>query len=62
MKILKSKTGLADWKLTDLINNNQIPREDILSITSDGDGLTQHFNIFYYEEPKPEEEKKGLWF
>jgi len=61
MKILKSKTGLSDYHLTEFVNDNQIAREDILFITSDHEGFTSSFNIFYYEEPKSKDEKKGFW-
>lgn len=61
MKILKSKCSLSDWQLTEFVKNNQIPREDIFSIVSNGNGSLELFSIFYYEEPKPEEKKKGFW-
>jgi hypothetical protein len=59
MKILKSKIGISDWRLTELVNNNQIAREDIFAIISNGGGSVQQFSIFYYEESKPGDENKS---
>jgi hypothetical protein len=61
MKILKSKSGISDWELTEFVKSNQITKEDILTITSDGAGVVERFTLFYYEEPKPENEKKSFW-
>jgi len=59
MKIFKSKKLLRP-EVAQFINDNQIPREDIFSIVADG-AVIGSFTLFYYEEPKPEEEKKGFW-
>ncbi|NNU33595.1 hypothetical protein HK413_04530 [Mucilaginibacter sp. S1162] len=61
MKILKSKVDSGDWRLTEFINTNNISREDILTIIVSGNGFNQKYTLFYYEEPKPEDEKKGFW-
>ncbi|MDB4926784.1 hypothetical protein [Mucilaginibacter sp.] len=58
MKILKSKSGIGHSRLTEYVIDNQIAREDIFTITLDGQGPLEKFTIFYYAEPKPESEKK----
>ncbi|MES2377503.1 MAG: hypothetical protein V4553_13030 [Bacteroidota bacterium] len=59
MKILKAKKPFDAKMLAKFVNDNQIAREDIFSIVADP--ITAFFTIFYYEEPKPEEDKKGFW-
>lgn len=59
MKILKSLLLNSD-ALSKFVNSNNIAREDIFTIIADGH-IAGLFTIFYYEEPKSEEEKKGFW-
>jgi len=61
MKVLKSKDALNSKTLTAFVKQNQIAREDIFAIVPDGT-MVNIFTLFYYEEPKPEDEKKkGFW-
>jgi hypothetical protein len=60
MKILKSKTPLNAERLSKFVNDNQIAKEDIFAIVPDGT-MINLLTLFYYEEPKPEDEKKGFW-
>ena len=60
MKVLKSKNALHSKTLTVFVKENQISREDLFAIVPDGT-MVNVFTLFYYEEPKPEDEKKGFW-
>ncbi|HWY38120.1 MAG TPA: hypothetical protein VNY73_06145 [Bacteroidia bacterium] len=61
MKVLKSRNGLGHKMVTEFVNDNNIAKEDIFSIVSNGAESFESFTIFYYEEPKPDEKKKGFW-
>ena len=70
MLILKCETFQVAGSLTDFVNQNDIPRENIFSIVYK-EGSLFSYTIFYYAEGVIEKkteveieikEKKGTWF
>nr|WP_294796270.1 hypothetical protein [uncultured Mucilaginibacter sp.] len=61
MKVLKFESSMSRKLLIIFATDNKIAREDIITITCDGQGSLSEYTLFYYGEPEPEKEKKGFW-
>ena len=62
MKILKCATFLKAEALVQFVNDNNLPREDIVTITRSA-GFTESVDIaiFYYADAEIKEKTRG-WF
>ncbi|MGY3211173.1 hypothetical protein [Mucilaginibacter sp. HD30] len=61
MKIVKSETFAAHYALTKFINQQNIQREDILTIVTEPGVSSSNYVIFFYGDPNVELPKKGFW-
>lgn len=62
MTILKYQEFDNGRKLALFVNNNKIPREDILSINYTArDTFIECYRIFYYGDSEKKEEMPGFW-
>lgn len=61
MKVLKFESSMSKKMLVKFANDNQIAREDIITIVSDGSGALSEYTLFFYGEAEPEKEKTGFW-
>jgi hypothetical protein len=57
MRILKSSFFIDNEALVTFINDNNIPREDILEITQGGG----YFAVFFYSDSEIEEKTRNIW-
>ena len=61
MIILKSKVFAINDKLTNFVNDNNISRDNILSITVHYNSVKEIYTIFYYADSESEEKTRGFW-
>ena len=61
MKVLKSETFTGDKSLTNFINDNNITKEDVLSITCCGDLAVPLYTILFYGDSEIKEKTRGLF-
>ena len=61
MKILKARRFEGHDKLITFVMDNNIAREDILSIKSAGDYSILSFTMFYYADPEVIEKERNFW-
>jgi hypothetical protein len=61
MKILKEESSLSTKVLAKFVNDNNIAKEDIIAITSDGGESLAKYTIFFYGDSEVEQKIPGIW-